>query len=119
VYLRQAAAEVSARWRAGTPDRYGATAGSIVTGPPGGQQALPRVVVGHRRHDGAAEVFASAFVADEVEEPVRANRTADGAAELVAREVGLAVDVEVVRASSASLRWNSNRLPRTGWCPTW
>ena len=55
----------------------------------------------------------SAFVADEVEQPVALHRAAERAAELVAREVGLARRRRSSSlASSASLRWYSKALPR-------
>ena len=60
------------------------------------QQAQPRVVVRHGGHDRAAKVLAQRFIADEIEEPVAPNRPAQRRPELVAREVRLLPDVEVI-----------------------
>ena len=60
------------------------------------QQASPRILVGHRRGDGAPEIFAQAFIAGEIKQLVAPDRPARGDAELVAREVRLAADVEIV-----------------------
>ncbi len=62
----------------------------------GRQDAQPRVVVRHDRRDRPPEPFDQSFVTREEERPVRRDRTADGAAELVAPEIRLVAGVEIV-----------------------
>ena len=79
----------------GMAARYGRITSLIVTGPSG---RMPRraSASGTKLRDRLAEALAQPFVGGEVEQPILLQRAAERRAELVAREVGLAGDVEVV-----------------------
>jgi hypothetical protein len=62
----------------------------------GRKNTEPRVVVRYRRDNRPAQVLLQPLVAREKENPVASNRSSDGAAELIPRELGFPVRVEVV-----------------------
>src|SRR4026207_2217003 len=60
------------------------------------QQPVARVVVRDHRADGLAEPLEQRLVSQEEEGAIPGDRAAAGSAELVAMEIGLLADVEVV-----------------------